>query len=99
MLESAYRQCLAYELREMGLSVKTEVPIPIFYKKIKLDYGYRIDLLVEDIVVLELKAKGKLNEVNEAQTLTCMRFAHKPVGLLIDFNNVLLKNGIRRLIM
>lgn len=99
MLESAYQRCLAYELKELGLHIQNEVPVPVIYKEIKLDYGYKIDLLVEDAVIVELKSVEHITKVHEAQILTYMRFAHKPIGLLINFNNLLLKNGIRRFVM
>lgn len=99
MLESAYRRCLAYELKESGLHVQSEVPVPVIYKEIRLDYGYKIDLLVEDAVIIELKSVEHITKVHEAQILTYMRFAQKPVGLLINFNNTLIKSGIRRFVM
>lgn len=99
MLESAYQKCMVYELREMGLHIQSEVPVPVIYKEIELDYGYKIDLLVEDAVIVELKSVEHLTKVHEAQILTYMKFANKPVGLLINFNNLLLKNGVRRFVM
>ena len=99
MLENAYKECLAYELREHGLEVKCEVPVPVIYKEITLNCGYRIDMLVEDKIILELKSVEMLNSVHEAQILTYMRFAEKPIGLLINFNTKLLKHGIKRYIL
>jgi len=99
LLESAYQACLEYELRQLGLTVEREVKVPIMYKEISLEQGYRIDLLVEGKVVLELKAVESLTDVHEAQTLSYIKFKNCPIGLLINFNVILLKdNGIRRLV-
>ncbi|ASB51011.1 GxxExxY protein [Alkalitalea saponilacus] len=99
LLESAYEECLCYELQNAGLQVARQCPVPISYKAIKLECGYRIDLLVEDKVVVELKVVEELHEVHEAQILTYMRFAEKKVGLLINFNVKLLKHGIKRYVL
>jgi GxxExxY protein len=99
LLESAYEECLVFELNKAGLNTKRQVPTPVVYKDIKLDYGYRIDVLVEDIVVLELKVVEEFNPVHEAQILTYMKFSNKQLGLMINFNVTLLKNGIRRFII
>jgi len=96
LLESAYEECLAYELRNAGLKVERQKPIPVVYKEIKLDCGYRIDILVEDTVVIELKSADELNSVHEAQVLTYLKFSGKKIGLLINFNVTLLKNGLKR---
>ena len=96
LLESAYEECLAYELKCAGLSVIRQKPVPVIYKEIKLDYGYRIDLLIEDQVIVELKTVDFFHPVHEAQLLTYMRFAEKEIGLLINFHTTLLKNGIKR---
>ncbi len=96
LLESAYEECLLFELRNAGLKAEKQQPVPVIYKDIKLDYGYRIDILVENQVVLELKAVDALAPVHEAQILTYMKFAKKTLGLLINFNVTLLKNGIKR---
>ncbi|MDO5664094.1 MAG: GxxExxY protein [Bacteroidia bacterium] len=96
MLENAYKQCMVYELKEMGLHVQSEVPVPVIYKEIKLECGYRIDLLVEDKVVVELKTVDEFHPTYEAQILTYLMFADKRVGLLINFKTTLLKNGIKR---
>jgi GxxExxY protein len=98
LLESAYQECLFYELQTSGLSVKKEVPRPIIYKEIKLDHGYRIDLLVEDKVVVELKHVETLTDVHEAQILTYLKLGGYEIGLLINFNKKLLKKGIKRYI-
>jgi GxxExxY protein len=96
LLESAYEECLAYELGSSGLRVERQKPLPITYKDIHLDYGYRIDLLVENTVIIELKSVEALNIVHEAQILTYLKFAQKEVGLLINFNVTLLKNGLKK---
>ncbi|MCX6230744.1 MAG: GxxExxY protein [Bacteroidetes bacterium] len=96
LLESAYEECLYYELCNKGLNVERQKPVPVIYKDIKLDYGYRIDLLVENRIVIELKVVDAFNPVHEAQILTYMKFAKKSTGLLINFNVSLLKNGIKR---
>ncbi|MDA3866191.1 MAG: GxxExxY protein [Salinivirgaceae bacterium] len=99
LLESAYQECLYYELRCAGLDVKKEVPQPIVYKKLELSNAYRIDLLVNNEIVIELKHVEKLMEKHEAQVLTYLKFGKYKVGLLINFNETLLKNGIRRFVM
>ena len=96
LLESAYEECLMYELKQAGLNAERQVPVPIVYKEIKLDCGYRIDILVEKQVIIELKAVDALIPVHEAQILTQMKFAKKEIGLLINFNVTLLKNGLKR---
>ena len=96
LLEKAYQACLSYELQERGLRVREEVPVPVVYKEVKLDQGYRIDLLVEEQLVIELKAVEALTDVHTAQILTYMRLGEFPLGLLINFNVSLLKSGIKR---
>jgi GxxExxY protein len=98
LLESAYKECLYYRLKKEGLSVEKEKPMPLFYNEIKLDCGYRIDVLVENKVVLEIKSVETLNEVHLAQTLTYMKLGNYKLGLLINFNVVLLKHGIKRIV-
>lgn len=98
LLESAYEECLFFEIQKAGLFVERQKPIPVVYKEIKLECGYRIDLLVENIVIVELKTVEAFNPVHEAQVLTHMKFANKPIGLLINFNVTLLKNGLKRYI-
>lgn len=99
LLESAYEECLFYELTQLGLKVERQKPVPVVYKEIKLDYGYRIDLLVEDTVILELKSIDAFAPVHEAQLLTYMKFANKKIGLLINFNVTVLKNGLKRYVL
>jgi len=96
LLESAYEECLAYELVKKNLNIKRQQPTPVVYKEIKLECGYRIDIIVENEVVIELKVVEALNPVHEAQILTYMKFSNKKLGLLINFNVTVLKNGIRR---
>ncbi len=96
MLESAYEECLSYELTSLGLNVERQKPVPVTYKDVVLACGYRIDLLIDDCIIVEIKSIDGFAPVHEAQILTYMRFARKQVGLLINFNVTLLKNGIRR---
>ena len=96
LLESAYEECLSYELYEKGLSFRRQQPAPVVYKEIKQECGYRIDLLVEDSVIVELKAVDSIIPVHEAQILTYMKFSNKMIGLLINFNVKVLKDGIKR---
>lgn len=98
LLESAYEECLVFELNKKGLKVDRQLAVPVVYKDIKLDCGYRLDILVENTVVVELKVVDAINPVHEAQILTYMKFANKNIGLLINFNVVALKNGIKRFV-
>ena len=98
LLESAYQECLYQELKNEGLYVVKEKPMPIVYKDIRLDHGYRIDLLVEDKVVVEIKTVDALIDVHTAQILTYLKLGNYKLGLLINFNVVLLKNGIKRFV-
>ncbi|WP_179351551.1 GxxExxY protein [Winogradskyella vidalii] len=98
LLESAYQDCLFYELKALGYSVQKEVSRPIIYKDITLDHGYRIDILVENKIVIELKTVEKFTDVHTAQILTYMKLGDYPIGLLFNFNTKLLKNGIKRFI-
>jgi GxxExxY protein len=99
LLESVYRECLAYELRKAGLLVEQERPLPLVYEEVRLECGFRIDILVEDKVVIELKTVEAFNDVHIAQTLTYMRLSGCKLGLLINFYTKSLKDGIRRLIL
>ena len=96
LLESAYQECLYYEIKKSGLSVQKELALPIIYKEIKLDHGYRIDLLVENKVVIELKTVDSLIDVHEAQILTYLKLGNYKLGLLMNFNVKLLKQGLKR---
>ena len=93
LLESAYETCLAFELEQRGLSVERQKPVPIIYKEIKLDHGYRIDLFVNNSVILELKSVDQILPVHEAQILSYMKFVQCKTGLLFNFNVLLLKTG------
>ena len=97
LLESAYMACLVHELTHRGLRCSTEVQVPVVYKGLKLDCGYRIDLLVEEEIVVELKAVERLLPVHQAQGITYLKLTNNPVGLLLNFNVTLLKDGIKRL--
>lgn len=98
LLESAYQECLYYELKQAGLKVKKEKPMPIVYKEVKLDHGYRIDLLVEEKVVIEIKTVEAFNDVHTAQVLTYLRLGKYKLGLLFNFQTTVLKSGIKRVI-
>ena len=99
LLESAYQECLCYELRNKGLHIQKEKALPIIYKEIKLDHGYRCDILVENKVVLELKTVEALNEVHMAQILTYLKIGGYKLGLLLNFQVCRMKDGIRRFIL
>ncbi len=98
LLESVYEHALAYDLAELGLDVKTQVPMPLVYKEIKQDVGYRIDLLVENKVIVEIKSVENLAPVHFSQTLTYLKLSNKKLALLINFNTKLLKEGIHRIV-
>ncbi|MDA3893039.1 MAG: GxxExxY protein [Salinivirgaceae bacterium] len=99
LLESAYRKCLAYELRKAGLSVEEEKPLPLIYDEIRMDCGYRLDLLVNSKVIVELKTVEAFNDVHQAQILTYMKLTDVKLGLLLNFYVKSLKNGIKRFIL
>lgn len=99
LLESTYEQCLAHELELQGISFRLQHPLPVRYKDILLDCGYRIDVLVEDRMILELKSVDEVKGIHEAQLLTYMKLAGVGTGLLINFNVTLLKNGIKRFVL
>lgn len=99
LLESAYQACLIYELRKKGLKVEPEKALPLVYDEIKLDCGYRIDLLVENKVVVELKTVEAFTEVHTAQVLTYLKLSGCKIGLLLNFYTKSLKDGIKRLIL
>lgn len=98
LLESAYEHCLAFELVQRGLKVNTQVPLPLQYKGVRLDCGYRLDLLVEDQIIVEVKAVEALNEIHLAQMLTYLKLKNCRLGYLFNFNVVLFKSGIRRVV-
>ncbi|MCU0455608.1 MAG: GxxExxY protein [Bacteroidales bacterium] len=97
LLESAYKECLYYRMSKEGYLVEKEKPMPLVYEEVKLDCGYRIDLLVEKKVVVEIKSVESLNDVHLAQTLTYIKLGNYRLGLLINFNVLILKDGIRRI--
>jgi len=99
LLESAYRACLVYELRKKGLKVESEKPLPLIYEEVKLECGYRIDIFVENQVVIELKTVEAFTDVHTAQVLTYLKLSGAPIGLLINFYTKHLKEGIKRLIL
>jgi GxxExxY protein len=99
LLESAYEACLVYELAQRGLRVEQQKPMPLVYKGVQLDCGYRLDLLVEDTVIIEIKAVEELHPIHEAQLVSYLKLSGCPVGLLINFNVRLLKDGIRRFVV
>lgn len=98
LLESAYQECLFYEIKKAGLKVEKEITLPIIYKEIRLDQGYRIDLLVEDKLVVELKTVENYTSVHFAQILTYLKLGNYPLGLLINYNSKILKNNVKRFI-
>jgi GxxExxY protein len=98
LLESVYEQCLEHELRSRNLLVARQVALPVVYRKMHIDAGFRIDMLVNDLVVVEIKATEKLLPVHEAQLLTYFKLSQKRLGFLINFNTVRIRDGIRRLI-
>ena len=98
LLESTYQACLVYELKNAGLKVKTEVAMPVVYKEIELEQGYRMDILVEDQVVVELKTVETLTDVHKAQLLNYLRLGDYRVGLLLNFKANVLKSGIKRIV-
>lgn len=98
LLESAYQECLYYKLQKTGFSVEKEKPMPLIYEEVKMDVGYRIDLLVESRIVIEIKSVEALTDVHRAQVLTYMKLGNYKLGLLINFNVPKLTDGIQRLI-
>lgn len=98
LLESAYKECLYFRLKKEGFLVEKEKSMPLIYEDVKLDCGYRIDILVDNKVVLEIKSVDSINEVHFAQTLTYMKLGNYKLGLLINFNVSLLKEGIKRIV-
>lgn len=98
LLEKAYEECLCYELRQQNLSVEKQKALPLIYEEVKLDAGYRVDLLVENKVVIEVKSVEMLTDVHLAQVLTYLKLSDCKLGLLINFNVTLVKNGIKRVV-
>lgn len=98
LLESAYEACLAFELRQRGLKVEQQKPVPVVYRDVKLDCGYRLDLLVEDCVIVEIKSVDHLAAIHEAQLLSYLKLTGCKIGLLINFNVKMLMSGIKRVV-
>lgn len=98
LLESAYQKCLDYELRKTGLKVECEISLPIKYEDVKIDAGYRIDMLVEDCIIIENKTAEKLLPIHEAQLLTYLKMKNCKLGFLLNWHVVLMKDGIKRMV-
>ena len=98
LLESTYETCLAYELKQMGLDVKQQQALPVVYKEVKLDAGYRIDLLIENKVIIEIKSVDALADIHTAQLLTYLKLKDLKLGLLINFNSVRVIDGLKRIL-
>ncbi|MCZ8198329.1 MAG: GxxExxY protein [Flavobacterium sp.] len=98
LLESAYEECLYYELKKSNLKIEKQKALPLIYEEVKMDVGYRIDILIEDKFIVEIKSVEALNDVHLAQLLTYLKLSDCKLGLLINFNVKLLKNGVRRVI-
>ena len=99
LLESAYQECLCYELKASGIAFGRQVALPVIYKTVKLDCGYRMDLVVDNQLVVELKTVEKILPIHEAQLLTYLRLSGIRTGLLLNFNTAVLKNGIKRMVL
>jgi GxxExxY protein len=99
LLESAYEECLSFELDQAGLSYRRQVPLPVIYKDVRLDCGYRMDLVVENKLIIEIKATERLMPIHEAQMITYLRLSGLHLGLLVNFNDVTLRNGLRRVVL
>jgi GxxExxY protein len=99
LMESAYEECLSWELQHAGLAFQRQVPLPVRYKGVTLEMGYRLDLVVENQVVVELKTVERLLPIHEAQLLTYLKLSGLRTGLLLNFNSAVLKNGIKRMVL
>jgi GxxExxY protein len=99
LLESAYEECLCFELKQSGIEFARQVPLPVVYKDIRLDCGYRMDLVVQQEVIIEIKAVERLMPIHEAQVLTYLRLGGHKIGLLMNFNSLVLKDGLRRFML
>jgi len=98
LLESAYEHCLVYELRQDGMEVEIQKPLPLVYKEVKLECGYRVDLFVENELIVEIKAADGIHDLHLAQVLTYLKLLNKEIGLILNFNVKSMKNGIKRVI-
>ncbi len=99
LLESAYQECLCYELKTNGIAFGRQVALPVIYKTVKLDCGYRMDLVIDDQLIVELKTVEKILPIHEAQLLTYLKLSEIRTGLLLNFNTAVLKNGIKRMVL
>jgi GxxExxY protein len=99
LLESAYEECLSFELKEPGIDHRRQVALPVVYKDVRLDCGYRMDMVVERSLILEIKAIERITPVHEAQMLTYLRLSGIQVGLLMNFNSIALRHGLRRFVL
>ncbi len=99
LLESSYEQCLCFELKSSGIDHRRQVPLPVVYKDVRLDCGYRMDIVVEHTLVVEIKAIERVTPVHEAQMLTYLRLSGLQIGLLLNFNSVTLRQGLRRFVL
>ena len=98
LLESAYEECLFYELNKIGLETQKQKALPLVYEEVKLDIGYRIDIIIENKLILEIKSVEALNDIHFAQLLTYLKLTNCKLGMLINFNVALIKNGIKRVV-
>ena len=98
LLESAYEECLFYELKKTGLDVQKQKPLPLVYEEVRLDVGYRLDIILENKLILEIKSVDSLNDIHFAQLLTYLKLTNCKLGLLMNFNVTLIKNGIKRVV-
>ena len=98
LLESAYEECLFYELMKKGLDIQKQKALPLVYEEVKLDIGYRIDIIIENKLILEIKSVEALNDIHFAQLLTYLKLTNCKLGMLINFNVLLIKNGIKRVV-
>jgi GxxExxY protein len=98
LLESAYEECLFYELKKTGLEIQKQKSLPLIYEEVKLDVGYRLDIIIENKLILEIKSVDALNDIHFAQLLTYLKLTNCKLGMLVNFNVVLIKNGIKRVV-
>jgi len=98
LLESAYEECLFYELKKTGLKIEKQKPLPLVYENVKLEIGYRVDIIIDNKVIIEIKSVEALNDVHLAQVLTYLKLSNTKLGMLINFNVTLIKNGIKRIV-
>jgi GxxExxY protein len=99
LLESAYEECLCFELKQSGIAYARQVPLPVTYKQVRLEAGYRMDIVVEQELIVEIKAIERLLPIHEAQMLTYLKLSGLKIGLLLNFNSILLKDGLKRVVL